>query len=314
MSNTIPKIIKSASHYAIIREIAEGGMGKVYEAEQRGAEGFSKRVAIKTLLSNMYNDKRFIEMFISEAKLVSNLVHENIVQIYHLDKASFGHYIVMELINGIALHDLIDKLKSKNLLLPPPLAVFICARIARGLAHAHNSSDAMKNNLNIVHRDVCPNNILITQAGLPKLTDFGIAKARSNTLTANDHLLMGKLIYMAPEQARKHETDQRVDLYALGMVLFELLSGQLSRDADTDSELLELACAGAVNMDALPKNLDPDLLKILFRSIQVEPDDRYQTAGEMATALEYFIYKDGYGPTVVSLETFMRKYLPEMYN
>ena len=313
MSKKMPKVLKSSTNYKILRLIASGGMGEVYEAEILGAEGFAKRVAIKTLLSEMDADQRFIDMFISEAKLVSNLVHENIVQIYQLERAPFGHFIVMELVDGIGLHEMIDRLREDNLALPYPLAVFIISRIARGLSYAHKRCDDNKENLGIVHRDICPNNILVTKEGLPKLTDFGIAKALSNSITSNDQCLMGKLVYMAPEQARKQKVDKRVDIYSLGMVLFELLSGNFSRDAENESELFELACAGAVNMDALPDDLPDELENILFRAIQVEPCDRFQTADEMCTALEYFIYKDGYGPTIVSLENFMRKFFPDLY-
>lgn len=304
--------IKGYSHYRIIREIAEGGMGTVYEASQIGVQGFEKRVAIKTLLNELYEDERFIDMFIDEAKLVANLVHENIVQIYQLDKADFGYYIVMELVNGIPLHDLIDTLNSRRKRMPVELAVFITSRIARGLAYAHSRTDMNDENLNIVHRDVCPNNILITTEGLPKLTDFGIAKARSNIMPANDQCLMGKLMYMPPEQARKKGTDYRGDIYALGIVLLELLSGHKGREGRTESETLELAVQGCVDTESLPP-LPEQLLDILFRAIQVDPDDRYQSTDEMCTALEYYIYKDGYGPTIVTLENFLREEFPDLY-
>ena len=305
--------IKGNSHYRIIREIAEGGMGTVYEASQIGVQGFEKRVAIKTLLNELYEDERFIDMFIDEAKLVANLVHENIVQIYQLDKADFGYYIVMELVNGIPLHDLIDSLNSRRKRMPVELAVFITSRIARGLAYAHSRTDVNDDSLNIVHRDVCPNNILITTEGLPKLTDFGIAKARSNIMPANDQCLMGKLMYMPPEQARKKGTDYRGDIYALGIVLLELLSGHKGREGRTESETLELAVQGCVDTESLPP-LPEQLLNILFRAIQVDPDDRYQSTDEMCTALEYYIYKDGYGPTIVTLENFLREEFPDLYH
>jgi eukaryotic-like serine/threonine-protein kinase len=307
------KSISGSSSYKIIREIAEGGMGTVYEASQQGIQGFEKRVAIKTLLSELYEDERFIDMFIDEAKLVANLVHENIVQIYQLDRSEFGYYFVMEYVNGIPLHDLIAQLNEKKMLLPIELAVFITSRIARGLAYAHSRTEANGANLNIVHRDVCPNNILVTTEGLPKLTDFGIAKARINVMPANDQCLMGKLMYMPPEQARKKGTDARGDIYALGIVLFELLSGQKGREGRTESETLELACQGCVDTDMLPKNVPEALLDILFRAIQVDPEDRYQTSDEMCTALEYYIYKDGYGPTIVTLEKFLKNTFPELY-
>lgn len=305
--------IKGTHHYKIIREVAEGGMGTVYEAIQMGSQGFEKTVAIKTLLNELYEDERFIDMFIDEAKLVANLVHENIVQIYQLGKADFGYYIVMEYVKGIPLHDLIDRLNRKKKLMPVELAVFITSRIARGLAYAHSRTDGRNESLNIVHRDVCPNNILITTEGLPKLTDFGIAKARINIMPANDQCLMGKLMYMPPEQAQKKGTDYRGDIYALGIVLLELLSGNKGREGRTESETLELAVQGCVDTDSLPP-LPDALLDILFRAIQVDPDDRYQSTEEMCTALEYYIYKDGYGPTIVTLENFLRDEFPILYN
>ena len=306
------KEIKGINHYKIIREIAEGGMGTVYEASQLGVQGFEKRVALKTLLNELYEDERFIDMFIDEAKLVANLVHENIVQIYQLGKADFGYYIVMEYVNGIPLHDLIDELNDKQKLMPVELAVFITSRIARALSYAHSRTDKYKFPLNIVHRDVCPNNILITTEGLPKLTDFGIAKARNNIMPANDQCLMGKLMYMPPEQALKKGTDQRGDIYALGIVLFELLSGHKGREGRTESETLELACQGCVDTDVLPE-LPEGLLDLLFKAIQVDPEDRFQSADEMCAALEYFIYKDGYGPTIVTLEKYLRKEFSQLY-
>ncbi|MCM8536908.1 MAG: serine/threonine protein kinase [Lentisphaeraceae bacterium] len=307
------KEIKGINHYKIVREIAEGGMGTVYEASQMGVQGFEKRVAVKTLLNELYEDERFIDMFIDEAKLVANLVHENIVQIYQLGKADFGYYIVMELVNGIPLHDLIDELNEKQKLMPVELAVFITSRIARALSYAHSRTDKFRFPLNIVHRDVCPNNILITTEGLPKLTDFGIAKARNNIMPANDQCLMGKLMYMPPEQALKKGTDHRGDIYALGIVLFELLSGHKGREGRTESETLELACQGCVDTDVLPE-LPETLLDILFKAIQVDPDERFQTTEEMCTALEYFIYKDGYGPTIVTLEKYLRKEFTDLYH
>ena len=130
------EFIQGTSTYRIIREIAEGGMGTVYEASQLGVQGFEKRVAIKTLLNELYDDERFIDMFIDEAKLVANLVHENIVQIYQLERSDFGYYIVMEYVKGIPLHDLIARLNEAGTLLPAELAVVITSRIARGLAYA----------------------------------------------------------------------------------------------------------------------------------------------------------------------------------
>ncbi|MDX9980704.1 MAG: serine/threonine-protein kinase [Lentisphaeria bacterium] len=294
--------------YRIVREIASGGMGTIYEAMQLGANGFAKRVAIKTLLPRYASNKRFIDMFIDEAKLVADLVHENIIQIYHLSQTTEGWHIVMEYVNGLSLHDFILGHSIMPQPLPPKLAVFIASRIARGLAYAHARTSADGEPLHIVHRDVCPNNVLITTEGLPKLGDFGIAKA-ANTVTP-ERGLMGKLYYMAPEQARKEAVDFRADIYSLGLVLFELLAMRPARRfADEDCEdVLHLAEDGKLNWDSLPHDIDPELRAILERMLANDPMDRYSSTDEVGYALEYYIYRSGYGPTVVTLEEYLREH------
>lgn len=305
--------INDTNVYRITRKIAEGGMGSVYEAIQVGAHGFEKKVAIKCLLEELCNDSRFIDMFIDEAKLVANLVHENIVQIYQLSKNEKGYFFVMEYVNGIALHEFIHYHNISDVYVPQELAVFIASRISRGLAYAHSRTDENKKNLNVVHRDICPNNILITTEGLPKLTDFGIAKAQHNIMPPNDECLMGKLSYMPPEQANRQGTDPRSDIYALGMVLFEMLTGEKSRNGETDNECLEMAVKGQVPWGALPSDLPEKLEEILRNCLKLNPENRYQNAEQLSRELEYFIYKDGYGPTVVTLEKYLKQEFPYLY-
>jgi serine/threonine protein kinase len=291
--------------YRIVREIASGGMGTIYEAMQLGANGFAKRVAIKTLLPRYAANKRFIDMFIDEAKLVADLVHENIIQIYHLSQTSEGWHIVMEYVNGISLHDFIRGHAIMPEPLPDKLAVFIASRIARALAYAHGRMDSRGEPLHIVHRDVCPNNVLITTEGLPKLGDFGIAKA-ANTVTP-ERGLMGKLYYMAPEQARKEAVDFRADIYSLGLVLFELLAMRPARRFENEDadDVLHLAEDGRLNWDALPRSVDEELRGILRKMLAPEPKDRFTDTNEVGHALEYYIYRSGYGPTVVTLEKYL---------
>src|ERR1044071_7024151 len=170
--------IQSEFQYEIIRKISEGGMGIVYEAEQRGARDFVKRIAIKVVRQNYTNQRMFIENFIGEAKLVADLIHTNIVQTYHLGEARGVYFIAMELIRGVNLEQFGVQLTDKKRELPVELAVFIASRIARGLAYAHAKTDKDGRPLSIVHRDVSFKNIMIAFEGDVKLTDFGIAKAR----------------------------------------------------------------------------------------------------------------------------------------
>ncbi len=169
----------SKTNYSVVKKIAEGGMGAVYKAQQKGIAGFEKTVAIKTLLGHVSKNPQFIDRFVFEAKLVANLVHENIVQIYQLDRHKGEYFFILEFVNGISLFSFVDFLIRTKTLLPEKLAVFIASRIARGLAYAHSRCDANGKPLSIVHCDVCPHNIMLTTEGLPKLTDFGIARATS---------------------------------------------------------------------------------------------------------------------------------------
>ena len=169
--------IQNEFRYEIMRKIFEGGMGVVYEAEQHGARNFVKRVAMKVIRQNYASQKKFIENFIGEAKLVADLIHTNIVQTYHLGEASGMCFIAMELIRGVNLDQFARQVADKRRTLPKELAVFITSRIARGLAYAHAKTDKAGKPLGIVHRDVSFKNIMIAFEGDVKLTDFGIAKA-----------------------------------------------------------------------------------------------------------------------------------------
>lgn len=305
--------IRDTRTLRVTRKIADGGMGSVYEAVQDGVDGFQKLVALKVLLKELSEDHHFVDMFVTEAKLVADLVHENIVQIYQLGRSPDGYYIVMEFVHGLSLHEFI---RFHNTVLrqrpPAELAVFICSRVARGMAYAHSRLDRGGQPLNIVHRDICPNNIMITREGLPKLADFGIAQISSDHRP--DGELMGKLLYMSPQQACRENVDFRTDMFALGACLFELLTGKRIRSAADEGAYGELAKTGAVEWSLLPDDLRPDIRDVLEKCLQFSPDDRFQTSSELAQALEYLIYKDGYGPTITTLEEYLRKHMPYLYH
>ena len=304
--------IKDRYTFRIEREIAKGGMGTIYEAIQLGANGFEKKVAIKTLLPSLSSNPRFVEMFIGEGRLVADLVHENIVQIYQLGNNKGSYYIVMEYVHGMSLHQFVHFHAATKQHLPPELAVFITSRVARGLAYAHSRLDAEGRHLNIVHRDICPTNILITTEGLPKLADFGIAKAANNIMPAHERILMGKLFYMSPEQARREVVDHASDIYSLGMVMFELLALHKAR-SPWSKEIMDAAREGRVNWEALPDDLPEGILDILHKMLATDRSERYNDTSKVAYDLEYFIYHKGYGPTVVTLEKYLRENFPYLY-
>jgi serine/threonine protein kinase len=305
--------IKSKVRFRIVRKIAAGGMGAVYEALQEGVEGFEKRVAVKTLLPQVCDRPEFIDLFVHEAKLVANLVHENIVQIYQLGRTGKEYYIVMELVRGLPLSRFLRLHVLTDTCVPRDLAIFITARVARGLAYAHSRQDHKGTPLDIVHRDICPSNVLITTEGLPKIADFGIAIATTNFEQVDKDLLWGKAGYMSPEQANRFEVDFRSDIFSLGAVFFELLSGRKIRNSSNIRKLVALAKGGVVDWAHLPKDVPRSVRDILKRCLALAPEDRYDDTAALARDLEYEIYKDGYGPTIQTLEAYLRDQFPYLY-
>jgi eukaryotic-like serine/threonine-protein kinase len=300
--------IQNEFRYDIVRKIFEGGMGIVYEAEQRGARDFLKRVAIKVVRQNYASQKEFIENFIGEAKLVADLIHTNIVQTYHLGETNGIFFIAMELIRGVNLEQFSQQLLDRKRVLPRELAVFITSRIARGLAYAHAKTDKDGHPLGIVHRDVSFKNIMIAFEGDVKLTDFGIAKARGYLTDQEGDVVAGKADYMSPEQANFQITDKRSDLFSAGVVLAHLLLGRNIFKAPTAEESRQRIMKQPIpDFCSLDRRIDERLDKILQRCLARDLSKRYASADELMYELEYYIYHEGYGPTNETLGKFIRE-------
>ena len=294
--------------YDIVRKIFEGGMGIVYEAEQNGARNFIKRVAIKVVRQNYASNQEFIENFIGEAKLVADLIHTNIVQTYHLGEVKGMYFIAMELIRGVNLEQFTNQLHDRKRQLPRELAVFVTSRVARGLAYAHNKTDKDGKPLGIVHRDVSLKNIMIAFEGDVKLTDFGIAKARGFLSDHEGEVVAGKADYMSPEQADFQVTDKRSDIFSTGVVLAHLLLGRNIFKADTPEESRQRIIKMPIpDFRTLDNRIDDALNDILQKCLTRDLNTRYATADELMTALEYYIYRAGYGPTNETLGKFIRE-------
>lgn len=300
--------IKNDFRYEVVRLIYEGGMGVVYEAQQQGARGFQKRVAIKVVREKYTKQKEFIENFIGEAKLVADLIHTNIVQTYHFGEAKGTCFITMEFIHGVNLEQFTQRLQQSRTSLPVQLAVFIVSRIARGLAYAHAKSAHDGKPLGIVHRDVSPKNIMIAFEGDVKLTDFGIAKARGFLKDQEGEVVAGKADYMSPEQADFQITDKRSDLFSVGIVLSQLLLGRNIFKADNPEESRQRVLRMQIpDFTKITPVLEPRLNQILQKALARKLQDRYQTAEELLYDLEFFIYHRGYGPTNETLGKFVRQ-------
>lgn len=293
-------------HLEIVRTIAEGGMGVVYEAVQHGSGRFKKRIAVKLIREEYSKISEFRNNFIGEARLVADLIHTNIVQTYHLGEISGQYYMTMEYVDGITLEDFITRHKQTAQKIPADLATFIVSRVCRGLAYAHQKCDSDDRPLGIVHRDVNPRNIMLAREGDVKLTDFGIAKALDLMYNEEGEVIAGKDEYLSPEQARREVTDARADLFGCAIVLSELLLCdnlfEASTPEATQRNILEL---NIPDFCELRKDIDPRLDDILQHAFKRDRQKRYQTAAQMLTALEKFIYGEGYGPTNEKLASYV---------
>lgn len=299
--------IQNNFEYDIVRQIYEGGMGIVYEAEQKGVSGFIKRVAIKVVRQNYATQKEFIENFIGEAKLVADLIHTNIVQTYHLGETQGMFFIAMELIRGVNLEQFGHQLLDKRVQLSKENAVFIASRICRGLAYAHAKTDGNGKPLGIVHRDVSFKNIMIAFEGDVKLTDFGIAKARGFLTDKEGEVVAGKADFMSPEQADFQITDKRSDLFSTGVVLAHLLLGRnIFKGANPEESRDRIMTMSLPDFRSLDERIDDRLNEVLQKALARDLKHRYPTADEMLYDLEHYIYHSGYGPTNETLGRFIR--------
>ncbi len=295
-------------HYEMTRKISEGGMGIVYEAEQRGAGQFRKVVAIKLIREEYSSIAEFQKNFIGEARLVADLIHTNIVQTYHLGQIGGQYFMTMEFVRGVNLEQFLDRHAEVKRTLDVDLAAFIVSRVCRGLAYAHTKRDSEGRLLGIVHRDVNPKNVMLAYEGDVKLTDFGIAKALDLMYNEEGKVIPGKDEYLSPEGASYGVTDARSDIFSLGIVLTELLLGKnVFRSANRLESRRNILNLPVPQFATLRPEIDAKLEAIIQRALQRDRDKRYQTAYEMMTDLELYLYSDRYGPTNEKLAVYLRE-------
>src|ERR1017187_10153417 len=282
----------------------------VDKARMRGEQGFEKIVAIKRIVPHMATNAEFVTMFVDEAKLAAQLNHNNITHIYDLGKVDAWHYIAMEYVEGKDLRTLLKLGKERGFPLPAELALFIAAKIANALDYAHRRPAPDGSELNLVHRDVSPQNILISDEGDIKLCDFGIAKAASKVSTTMSGALKGKLQYMSPEQAWGKRLDRRSDIFSLGSVLYEMLTGAPLFEGDTDMSVLESVREGEV---APPTSRGVEVSKsvgqIVLKALAKNPQERYQNALEFVKDLHALLYTFQPSPGPADLAIYMHRLL-----
>ncbi len=272
--------------YHALQKIADGGSAEVFLGEQVGAAGFKRPVVLKRIRTELYADDQYRVMLLEEAHLAMSLHHSNLVEVLDVGESSGRYFLVLELVDGWTLHQVLRRARDANLPLPPELAVYLVAEVCRGLAYAHQRTEGGVP-LDIVHHDVCPNNVLVSMHAEVKLTDFGIARARTRTAHTRVGRIKGKPAFMSPEQARGEALDARSDLFSVGTVLYALLTDTLPFDAANDREVLRHVSEAEVKAPSelrpgLPRALDELVLKAMAK----KRDDRFASAQEMLGALE----------------------------
>lgn len=273
--------------YTVNRKLAEGGMAEIFLAKQHGSQGFEKPVVLKRIHAALYADEQFRNMLIDEAHICMGLMHSNIVQILDLGQAGGRYFLVLELIEGWDLGNIIRRATDLQVGVPPELGLYIVAQVCRALGYAHGKTNTDGKHLGIVHRDVSPQNVLISEQGDVKLADFGIAKARRKRESTETGVVKGKIAFMSPEQALGQELDARSDLYSLGTLLYLLVLGRRPYEGATDLEVLLRVQGGeSTSPTSIMPDLHPAVVTVIERAMQFDREQRYGSADEMLADIE----------------------------
>ncbi|WP_157069376.1 serine/threonine-protein kinase [Sandaracinus amylolyticus] len=300
--------------YTLMRKLATGGMAELFLALQRSVAGFEKLIVVKRVLPNLAQDRSFIELLLTEARIAATLNHPNVAHIYDVGEVEGQFYIAMEHIHGEDLRSIVRQMKKVGVTaFPLEHALAIVLGCCAGLAYAHEKRDLDGEPMNIVHRDVSPQNILVTFTGDVKLVDFGIAKAgRSHMEDTGSGQLKGKVPYMSPEQAQGLPLDGRSDIFSLGIMLFELCTGKRLFRGASEMDTLKMIVEGQYPRPrALNPNLHPKLEQIILRSLEKDPGRRYQSARDMQAELEDYIRENQLKVSPLSLAAWMQQLFGE---
>jgi serine/threonine protein kinase len=284
-------VTQQLGKYQLIRKLATGGMAEVFLAKAGGPMGFQKTLVVKRILPHLAEDPTFVEMFLSEAKLAAQLNHPNIVQIFDFGEADDAYFLAMEYIDGPNLRVLLKRAKHQGLALPAALCARLVASACEGLAFAHDFTDPDTGEpLGLIHRDISPDNVLVSRQGAIKVVDFGIAKAAGQSHKTQSGVIKGKLSYMPPEQLQAKTPDRRVDVYALGVVLYELITGHKPFEATSDAQLMQaILFEPPVPAVKRRQNLPVAMQRILERALSRDREKRYPDCLSFSADLEEFI-------------------------
>jgi len=294
--------------YYLLERINVGGMAEVFKAKTVGVEGFERIVALKRILPSIAEDEEFITMFIDEAKIAVQLQHANIAQIFDLGKVDDAYFIALEYVNGRDLRGIFDDVRKIGQRMPMSQVCYLVMQLCEGLDYAHNKRDAQGRDLNLVHRDVSPQNVLVGYEGEVKLIDFGIAKAAGKASKTQAGILKGKFGYMSPEQVRGLPIDRRSDIFALGIVLYEMLTGERLFIGESDFSTLEKVR----NVEIIPPSsfngeIPEKLERIVLKALEKNVEDRYQNAIDLHDDLQLFMHSVGQFASRKDLSAWMKR-------
>src|SRR4051812_20698693 len=285
---------EAAQRYRVLEKLESGGMAEVFRAESTGLQGFRKQVAIKRVLPHLSEKKNFISMFLDEARLSAQLSHSNCVQVFDIGVGDNAYFIVMEFVDGANLKSIAESLKKQGREFPVSCAAFIALEICKGLSYAHEMRDPSGNELHLVHRDMSPPNVLITKHGEIKIVDFGLAKANSQLERSEPGIIKGKFSYLSPEAAMGQDVDLRTDIFAVGIILWELLSGQRLFLGETDFQTVKKVQQAVIPpISQINRDAPPELERILNRALARDPAQRYMTARDLGQELSKFLFEFG---------------------
>ncbi len=298
--------------YALIDRIAVGGMAEIFLARQQGLEGFEKTIVIKRIRPHLGDKKSFVKMFLNEAKLAAQLTHPHIVQIFDLGKIGESFFIAMEYVFGRDMRRIVPKASTVHLEFPLVYALKVASSVCEGLSYAHTKTDNEGQPLGIVHRDITPENVMVSFDGAVKVLDFGIAKAAGQVEQTRAGDIKGKLAYMSPEQCTGRSLDHRSDLFSLGVVLYEWATGFKLFTGESDIAVLKAITEGKIYKPSYFRAEIPVQVEaILMRALERDPAARYQTAWEMQADIDRFLSANEFTPSNVHLANFVRQLFPD---
>jgi serine/threonine-protein kinase len=301
--------------YTITERLDHGGMAEVFRGVAESMEGFKKSVAIKRILPNLTKNQKFVSMFLDEARLSLFLQHANIVQVFDISKTpDNAYFLVMEYVDGCNLKTLIERSKQKNKRIDLAHSIYIMTECCKALNYAHFLEHPETNEpLGIVHRDISPPNILLSKNGEIKLVDFGLAKANTQIESTDQGVVKGKFSYLSPEAASGLEVDHRADVFAVGIILWEMFTSRRLFYGESDYQTVELVRQARVpSIAALNPEVEPELEAIVRKSLAREPNDRYQSAADLGEALSQYLFSHRMKVTARDIATLVRDAQVEM--